>query len=210
MEKRNKIKGIIFDLGGVLVENFSVAFLEKASKELKVRPDALRRAVQREEPRLQRGEETIVQFWHKVYEKLKVRCPSDRASFSLWVETYERHAKIKKDTIALIRLLQSKYKLAILSNTLEEHNKINRKRKLFDYFDVVLLSNEVGMRKPEKEFFALASKKLDIPLSNLLFVDDEIRWISAARKHGLQAILFKSADQLKEAFRKLGISVGKK
>jgi len=209
MKKRNeiKIKGIIFDLGGVLIESFGSAFLKNASQKIGATKNKLGKLVQTEEQFLERGEETSIEFWKRICKKLKIQCPSDRTLASLWVKPYKAHAKLKQDTISLVKKLQGKYKLAALSNTMKEHNLINRKRKLFNYFDVLLLSNELGMRKPERRFFELASKKLQIPFQNLLFIDDDMRWVRVARKYGLQAILFKSADRLEASLRRLGIHI---
>ena len=208
MKKKNKIKGIIFDLGGVLLSGFNLVFFKYASKQLKISSNKLKKVIQKEEDLFQRGKETSIRFWYRVCKKLNIKCPSDRILASLWTKPYKQNVKIKKDVIILAKHLGKKYPLAILSNTLKEHSIINRKRNLFryfDFFDVVLLSDEVGLRKPQKEFFRLASKKLNIPFRNLLFIDDDIRWVKAARKLGLQSILFKSATQLEKTLKKLEI-----
>lgn len=155
---------------------------------------------------LELGKETSIQFWHRICRKLNIECPSDGAPTSLWSNSYKQSANIKKDVIVIVKHLCKKYPLALLSNTIKEHAVIDRKRNIFEHFDVVLLSHEVGLRKPEKEFFNLASQKLGIALKNLLFIDDDIRWVRAAQKYGLQAILFRSADQLKKEFKNYKIS----
>mgnify|MGYP001592712613 FL=1 len=208
MNNDDKIKGIIFDLGGVLVEAFGKEFLAYAGQKLGVPVEKLGEAVQKEEPSLQRGEITATQFWRDVCKGLSIDCPSEEILQTLWVRPYKECANIKKDTLELVKRLRGKYKLAILSNTIEEHNEVNKQRGLFENFDTVLLSNEIGMRKPEKEFFDAAAKKLNLSFDELLFVDDKMRWVEAARNHGLEAILFESAEQLEKEFEKLGIRVG--
>lgn len=208
MSNYGKIKGIIFDLGGVLVEAFGKEFLAYASQKLGVPVEKLGEAIQEEEPPLQRGEITSIQFWQIVCKGLSVNCPNEEISQTLWVEPYKQHANVKEDTLELTRRLKGRYKLAILSNTLKEHNEINKRRGLYDDFDAVLLSNEIGMRKPEKEFFEVAARRLNLSFAELLFVDDEMRWVEVARSHGLKAILFESAEQLEKEFKKLGIRVG--
>lgn len=205
MKKKLIIKGIIFDLGGVLVDESGAEFIEYASKELNVKPEKLGRVIQAEEGILQRGEATSLECWHRVCEKLGVIPPSDKSLQRLWVKQYKRHAKIKNEMISFVNKLRENYKLAILSNTIKEHTQINRERKLFAYFDEVLLSNEIGLRKPEKAFFKEASKRLNMPFRNLIFIDDEMRWIKAARKYGLNAILFKNRKQLEIVLKRKGV-----
>lgn len=205
MSNPTKIKGIILDLGGVLVEAFGKEFLAYASQKLGVSTQKLGEAVQKEEPPLQRGEITAIKFWQNICKELGVNYPNEEILQSLWVKPYVEHAKIKEDALTLIKRLKGKYKLAILSNTIDEHNQINKKRGLYDGFDAVLLSNEVGMRKPEIEFFEAVARKLNLSFNELLFVDDERRWVEAARNYGLGAILFLSAEQLEKEFEKFGI-----
>lgn len=208
MSSQTKIKGIIFDLGGVIVEIFGKEFLIYASQKLSVSAEKLGEMVQKEEPPLQRGEITVIQFWQNVCKGLSVNCPNEKILRTLWVEPYRQHANIKEDSWELIKRLKGEYKLAILSNTIKEHNEINKSRGLFDVFDAVLLSDEMGMRKPEKEFFEAAARELKLSFDELLFVDDEMRWVEAARNHGLKAILFESAEQLEKEFKRMGIRMG--
>ncbi len=201
--KKTKIEGIIFDLGGVLVEDFGRQFLDNASRKLKVPATKLKKVIQQEEAALQKGKETSLEFWRRVCGQLKIECPLDKVLETLWTRPYRKHARIKKDMLKLVKKLREQYKVVVLSNTIKEHSKINGERGIFDYFDAVLLSNEIGLRKPEKKFFQEASKKLSISPDRLLFVDDEMRWVKAARKHGLRAILFKSKESLEETVSKL-------
>lgn len=208
MNDSTKIKGIIFDLGGVIVEAFGKEFLTFAGQKLDVSIEKLGETVQKEEPPLQRGEITAIKFWQNVCKRLNINCPNKEILQTLWVEPYAQNVHVKEDALELIKKLKGKYKLAILSNTIGNHNEINKRRRLYDDFDAVLLSNEIGMRKPEKEFFEAAAKELKLSFNELLFVDDEMRWVKAARNHGLRAILFESAKQLEKELDKLGIRAG--
>jgi len=49
-----------------------------------------------------------------------------------------------------------------------------------DMFDVVVISGEVGMRKPEPRIFEHTAQLLDLPASTCVFVDDLPRNVTAA------------------------------
>lgn len=200
---KKKIKGIIFDLGGVLVEDFSGAFFENTAKELGVSVARIRRAIRKEEILLQKGKETNLQFWHRICQRLMVQCPSNRVLSSLWLKPYQENAKVNRRVLALVNRLRQNYPLGIISNTVKEHTLINKKRGLFRYFDAVLLSHDIGLRKPQREIFLLASKRMHVSHKNILFIDDELRWVKAARKAGLQSVLFRSAEQLEKRLMQL-------
>ncbi len=204
MKQPRSIRGILFDLGGVLVGKFGDQFIRYASNKLGVEPTRLRRIIREEEIPLYKGRETDVQFWRRVYRKLKI--PYDRkVARTLWITPYKRHVSIKTEMLTLARLLKKTYKIAILSNIVAEHTKINRKKGFFHYFTKIFLSHEVGMVKPEKKFFRYASRELGIPFQHLLFIDDDPRWIKAARRYGINSILFESEGKLKRELRKLKI-----
>jgi len=210
MKKNNEIKGIIFDLGGVVIESFEFDFYKDANKKLRISPHKLAKTSEKEWGLIEIGKETNSKLWQGVSEKLGLGVASNKILATLWLKHYEQNAKIKKDTLAVIKQLRGDYTLGAISNTQKEHVAINRKRGLFQYFDVVILSSEVGFRKPQKEIFKLASKRMRIPFRHLLFIDDDIRWVRVAKKYGLKTILFKSSAQLKKDLKKRSLCGGKK
>jgi epoxide hydrolase-like predicted phosphatase len=76
-----------------------------------------------------------------------------------------------------------------------------------DLFDVVVISGEVGMRKPDQEIFVYASDQLAVPLTECVFVDDLSPNVEAAQSLGMTAILHRSyADTRDELQRLFGIT----
>jgi epoxide hydrolase-like predicted phosphatase len=56
-------------------------------------------------------------------------------------------------------------------------------------FDTVVLSGEVGMRKPEKEIFLYAAKTLGLAPAECVFVDDMQANVAAAEACGMTGVL---------------------
>ena len=56
-------------------------------------------------------------------------------------------------------------------------------------FDTVVLSGEVGMRKPEKEIFLHAAKTLGLAPAECVFVDDMEANVTAAQACGMTGVL---------------------
>jgi HAD superfamily hydrolase (TIGR01509 family) len=157
-----------------------------------------------EEIGLELGKITPLQFWNNVCNKLNIIPPNNKILNSLWLYNYRQNAVVDRDVLAVLKKLKkSKYPLVAISNTQKAHVKINRKRNLYQYFDFTLLSCEVGLRKPDKAIFVAASKKAHASFRNLIFIDDELRWIKVAKSYGLKTIHFKSAGQLKKELLKL-------
>ncbi|MDX1622035.1 MAG: HAD family phosphatase [Nitriliruptorales bacterium] len=60
--------------------------------------------------------------------------------------------------------------------------------RLEEVFDAVLVSGEVGMRKPDPAFFELAIGTIGVPPDRCAFVDDLDRNVEAARELGMFAV----------------------
>jgi epoxide hydrolase-like predicted phosphatase len=67
------------------------------------------------------------------------------------------------------------------------------RRLLAELFDQVVISGEVGLRKPDREVFVLAAERLGLPAERCLFVDDTEGNVEAAREVGMAAIVHETA-----------------
>ena len=70
-------------------------------------------------------------------------------------------------------------------------------------FDVVVISGEVGMRKPEPAIFLYATDLLGVPLTDCVFVDDLSRNVEAAQALGLTAVLHRSYEETRDELQRL-------
>ena len=64
-----------------------------------------------------------------------------------------------------------------------------------EMFDVVVISGEVGLRKPEREIFELTLDRLGLQAGECAFVDDMPHNIAAAVQVGLAGIVHRTLDQ---------------
>ena len=64
-----------------------------------------------------------------------------------------------------------------------------------EMFDAVVISGEVGMRKPEREIFELALDRIGLPAAECVFVDDVPHNVEAAAEAGLVGIVHRTFDQ---------------
>jgi len=64
-----------------------------------------------------------------------------------------------------------------------------------EMFDAVVISGEVGMRKPEPEIFELALERIELPAGECVFIDDMAHNVAAAERAGLAGIVHRSFGQ---------------
>lgn len=95
-------------------------------------------------------------------------------------------------------------KVGIISNTNDIHSDWLHQHLGIEFpqFDSVLLSDEVGLLKPDAAIYQLSLSQLDISPSHALFIDDLAENISGANQVGLQAIHHTSWTATRPAIEK--------
>ena len=72
-----------------------------------------------------------------------------------------------------------------------------------ELFDVVIFSGNEKFAKPDKEFFALACKRLGVIPEEAIMIDDLQHNCEAAKSIGMQAICYKGFEQFYKAVTSL-------
>jgi len=105
--------------------------------------------------------------------------PSDRipdeAIQDFWNTHFPSCFSIDPDTLTIIHTIKEHVKIAIITNgsTQRQLGKI-RTTNLNLYFDTILISEEVGISKPDQRIFEMATMKLNVQPENVLFVGDNL------------------------------------
>ncbi|MDR3528863.1 MAG: HAD family phosphatase [Rhizomicrobium sp.] len=114
--------------------------------------------------------------------------------------------KINPEIVALIEALKDRYKIALLSNAMNPFlRQILAQQELERLFDVMVISAEVGLTKPNAPIYQRLLSELDLPASQCFFMDDNLVNVTAAQALGIEAVLFTSVDQLKADLASRGI-----
>ena len=96
-----------------------------------------------------------------------------------------------------IKSMKNQYKLAIISNDSSRWSKYLREK--FDinkYFDVISISGDLKIQKPDERIFQLTMEKLGVRAEDCLYVDDREGNLEAAKKLGMNAVLLNSRGVL--------------
>lgn len=96
------------------------------------------------------------------------------------------------DTVFVLKELSKKYKLAVIANQFKGTNKRLKSFGIYDYFDFILASSDVGYSKPDLRIFESALIKSDCKSSEVVMVGDRLdNDILPAKKLGLHTIWIK-------------------
>jgi epoxide hydrolase-like predicted phosphatase len=131
-------------------------------------------------------------LWREIAWRLGV--PLD--DWRMLARTFSSAHHLNDELMRFIRTLRSRYKTAVLTNTDSAVREWGIERfHVEQEVDLVIISAEEGMHKPQPEFFLLAAERLGIQPEEALFVDDEPRYCAAAEAVGMRAIQFRDTDQ---------------
>ncbi len=120
----------------------------------------------------------------------------DAQQWSMVADTFYSAIELNTDLLAFLRELRPRYKTAILSNAPPDVRVLVTQRfHLEREVDEVIISAEVGATKPNLEIYQFAAQRLSVQVQEALFIDDELRFVEAARALGMQGVQFKDTEQ---------------
>jgi epoxide hydrolase-like predicted phosphatase len=194
------IRAVIFDWGGVLIENPAPGMVSFMSSSLGVPGEALVAACNEFIAEFQKGFISEDDLWGRVCTALRVEKPG---SPSLWGEAFRRAYEPRKEMFALVSALRSGgYKVGVLSNTEvpavryfnEEHAHL---------FDTAVFSCAEGTVKPEGRIYEIALERLQVLPQQAIFIDDREDFVAGATEMSINTILFVSVGQVQKELENL-------
>lgn len=149
---------------------------------------------------LERGQIAVPDFERKLASILVRRDGTPVPAEGL-IERMFAHFEHQPDMGSLVRRARSHgIRTALLSNSWGNSYPRDTWEGMFD--DIVI-SGEVGMRKPEPEIFLLAARRLDLKPEDCVFVDDLALNVDGANALGMTGILHTSYDETRRALESL-------
>jgi 2-haloacid dehalogenase len=94
-------------------------------------------------------------------------------------------------------------RLVALTNWSAEtiHHGLEAFPEVFALFDDIVVSGAEGVAKPDREIFTILARRLGHPIEGVLYVDDNVPNIDAARTAGMDAVPFTDAATLLQELR---------
>lgn len=92
--------------------------------------------------------------------------------------------------------------VGMLSNIDDRYVKLIRGFGFYEPFEPCLLSCEIGVEKPDLKAYELLIKTVNLPASEIVFIDDKKENVEAAKKMGIDALQFESTEQVRQELLK--------
>lgn len=198
------IKAVIFDWGGVLIEDPGPGLMKYCAKSLEISTEEYTKTHDKFAGDFQKGRVPEEKFWELVCGELKVPEP---VKSSLWFEAFGSVCVPRPEMFELCRCLQrGGYKTAILSNTELPAVEYFRQQE-YDMFDVKVFSCEEGTAKPEQRIYELTLQRLCAKPGEVVFFDDKDEYVAGAEKAGLHGFLFENISLAKDTLARLSVRI---
>ncbi len=215
IKPENQIKALIFDVGGVLALGAKLKkskyggmlhhtkVHEEIAQQLKISLDQWFDSIDTTYAKSIEG---------KISKEKVLKAIAKNVDFSITelekiaISAYKKNFKQNKQLFKKAFELKKKgYKIAVLSDQWYLSKEALMPKKIYERFDEVVVSCDVGMRKPNPKIYKLLLNKLKLKSKQVLFIDNQEWNLKPAKKLGMKTILFKNNKQLFKDLEKLGV-----
>ena len=132
-------------------------------------------------------------IWTAIQEKLGL---NDEEMDQLKVDFFAGD-RMDENLLSFIRQLKGSYKIGMITNAWPDVRYwLEKKWKIADAFDHIVISAEVGLLKPDPEIYLLSLQGLNVKPGEAIFIDDFKENIEGARAVGMQAIHFQNSAEV--------------
>lgn len=196
-----RVKNIIFDMGGVLLDldyqRCLSEFKRLGFKDIeKLISSYTQSGIFAE---LETGKISPEEFFER--SRRLCACPDDVSDDSIMQAWQSFLVGIPPEKLRQISELRKDYRTYLLSNTNALHYpEIEKKYKLSTYFDKCYLSHEIGLAKPSPDIFNYVVRDAGIKPSETLFIDDSQANVQAALALGFNVYMAAEKEDLSRLF----------
>ncbi len=191
---------VLFDVGGTLIEtlggSMSVAFAAKldgavSSADLDLAFTAVLSSARRSSP--QSVEDHITEWsstYRRVLEVLGLTRDVDAAVQAMWRVWLDDLVVFADARETLQLLLERGHRLGVISNWAPVLDDSLQRAGLRGFFEVVVCSTLVGCRKPAREIFDVAVRRMDVAPGDCVYIGDDYALdVEGAVAAGMEPVL---------------------
>ncbi len=181
------MKAILFDLGRVLVDYDHQATVAAVADHATAGLAAVEQLMLTHAMALGVGELSAEEFY-----ELLVKEAGLQSDFANFINSYATGIQRNEAALAYAVALQQRpnVTVAIISNTNDAHVRwLDEQVPELIQLDLVMMSNEVALHKPDPAIFELALELLSVLPEQAIFIDDIAENVAAARALGLAGIV---------------------
>jgi putative hydrolase of the HAD superfamily len=213
--ENSRIKAVIFDVGGVLQIGGKTRFSKKEvhtsgvhqviANKLKISIDQYLDSIDTYYAKSIEGQISKSTLLSVL--SLNLNYPKNKLQ-KLYHKIYKQKYTKNVGLFKLVKQLKKQgYKIAILSDQWHLSKDALMPEKDIKIFDTVVVSCDVGIRKPNIPIYQMTLDKLGLKPEEVIFIDNQAWNIIPAHKLGMNTILYHDNKKTKEQLKEFGINV---
>lgn len=185
-QTQSNISAVLFDYGGVIAEegfkNGLIALAKEQELDVEAMPKEATKAVY--DTGFVLGHGSAKDFWQRMRERTGL-AGDDTALTNRILAGFVLHPWV----IELVQNLHNNgYITGILSDQTHWLDELNERDHFYQHFDPVFNSYYLGKGKQDSSLFNEVATELKLPISEILFIDDDAGNVKRAEEAGMQTI----------------------
>ena len=202
------IKAVVFDYGQVISLPQDPKVIDTLAKRVGAEREKFESILWSLRSEYDRGTINSKEYYRKIISRLGVSLDDDSIDEMVKIDL-ESWKNINTETVRLMEdVKKAGYTLGILSNMPYDFLAWARKNiPVFSLPHISLFSCELNLIKPEKAIYEALLSMLKIESEELVFFDDKLENIKAAKAMGIKAILWESPESARRELLSLGIKL---
>jgi putative hydrolase of the HAD superfamily len=149
------------------------------------------------------GTITPTEYWRKIEHDLDAEWHPTQ-HHELWLRDFRSWLTVDPDVLSILLDLQrGNTRMAMLSNAGRDFASYYRHGSLGDFFEVVLVSGEVGISKPDRAMYEQLLRELDTAPEEVVFIDNRTDNVAGAESVGLAGHVYVGAADLRRFLSRL-------
>jgi HAD superfamily hydrolase (TIGR01509 family) len=191
------IKAVIFDWGGVMCVDSDFYTARVLAKRYNLDVNKLNDSFEYIESKYTRLPDNDG-FFQEVIKENNLQISKEE------LEILFNQTPTRREMLDLVKKLKSDDIItAVLSTQMKVRADYIKANNDLSNFDYLFFSNEMGVKKPDKEAFIPVLEKINHSPEKCIFIDDNQRNLDTAEKLGIKTVLFKNYDQFRKDFKSL-------
>ncbi len=191
---QNDVRALLCDVGGVLIHKVRTPELQQWERSLRLQPMDLPLVIWLCESafRAALGKASVEEIWCEIQQ---IYALTDR-EMEVFKHDFAVSDRVDTEFVQFLCGVRKTRKIALLSNAWPGSRYIFGNEFGLDMLtDIMILSYEEGLAKPDRRIYDLAAERLQLPHSSIVFIDDYTPNVSAAQACGMHGILFETREQ---------------
>ena len=129
-------------------------------------------------------------FFGYIFKDIEIKSTNEFIERIAWEMVYNySNYNLYDDVLHNLNRLNTKYSLGIISNAFPSLRKNYEAKKISEFFDPIIISSELGMKKNDVGIFIETLKVLNHQPGECIFVDDSIENCRNAKKVGMNSVI---------------------